>query len=206
MTKKHTDLFLIDEQGGPLGVMLYRDAMQIAKDKGLELFIINAAVTPIIGRLMDYGRFKFEQEKQSRVVARKYTVSSGKELKMHYEITDHDFQIKLRSAQRFLQSGEKIRVSVILRGREVRHSDLALDLLSRFAANLGDLAQFSDQPKLEGKNCFNDIAASSPQSLLSSSALLLPDPTRFDNLKFDSESSVHDSLQRRNVDDTTSLN
>jgi len=154
LTKKYSEgpnILLIDEQGAQMGVVPQREAMLIAKDKGLELFIINGNADPLVGRLMDYGRFKFEQVKRSRVVTRNHSASNLKEIKMHYEISDHDFQVKLRSAHRFLESGDKIRLSVILRGREMRHSDLAIALLNLFASNLDNLTQAYDEPKLEGK-------------------------------------------------------
>ncbi len=100
---------------------------------------------------MDYGRHGFELEKLARSVKRQHGVSDLKELRMHYEIDDHDYQIKLRSAQTFFRSGDRIRLTVALRGRKIQHADLALAWLNRFGNDLGELATWNEEPKLNGK-------------------------------------------------------
>lgn len=145
------EVFLIDEDGTQIGAVSTKDALLIAREKNLDLFLVQPDASPPVARLMDYGRFKFEQEKRARSVKRKHAVCDLKELRVRYEIDEHDYQVKLRSAQSFLENGDKIKLSVILRGREIQHADLALALLNRFAADLGELATLSDEPKLEGK-------------------------------------------------------
>ena len=142
---------LIDEDGTQLGIINTREALGIAREKGLDLFLVQPDANPPVARIMDYGRFKFEQEKRAREAKKKHHIVDVKELKMRYKIEDHDYQVKLRSAQKFLTEGDKIKVLIMLRGREVQHANLALGLMSRFAEELKDLAIIDREPKLEGK-------------------------------------------------------
>lgn len=142
---------LIDEDGAQMGIVPTKEALFAARDKGLDLFLVQPDASPPVARIMDYGRFKFEQEKKARETKKKHHVVDVKELKMRYKIEDHDFQVKLRSATKFLNDGDKIKVVIMLRGREVQHSDLALSLMNRFADSLKDLAMIDREPKLEGK-------------------------------------------------------
>jgi translation initiation factor IF-3 len=145
------EVFLIDEDGTKLGVILTDEALQIARERGLDLFLVQPNAIPPVARLIDYGRHKFELEKREREVKRKQSVSELKEIRMRYEIDDHDYQVKLRSARAFLKNGDRIKLTVALRGREIQHADLALALLNRFGEELGDLATWNDEPKLDGK-------------------------------------------------------
>lgn len=142
---------LIDEEGGQLGIVPTREALATAKEKGLDLFLVQPDASPPVARIMDYGRFKFEQEKRNREAKKKHHIVDVKELKMRYKIEEHDYQVKLRSAQKFLNDGDKIKVLIMLRGREAQHANLALDLMNRFADELKDLAMIDREAKLEGK-------------------------------------------------------
>ncbi len=142
---------LIDEEGGQLGIVPTREALSIAREKGLDLFLVQPDANPPVARIMDYGRFKFEQEKRAREAKKKHHIVDVKEIKMRYKIEDHDYQVKLRNAQKFLLDGDKIKVLIQLRGREVQHAKMALELMARFFAELNDLAIFDREPKLEGK-------------------------------------------------------
>jgi bacterial translation initiation factor 3 (bIF-3) len=108
--------------------------------------------TPPVAKILDYGRHKFEQEKKARESKRKQHVQDVKEIKMRYKIEDHDFQVKLKHAQKFLTDGDKIKVVIVLRGREMQHSDMAIDLMNRFAEDLKDLGAMDREPKMEGKS------------------------------------------------------
>jgi translation initiation factor IF-3 len=142
---------LIDEDGGQLGIVPTREALATAREKGLDLFLVQPDASPPVARIMDYGRFKFEQEKRNREAKKKHHIVDVKELKMRYKIEDHDYQVKVRSAQKFLNEGDKIKVLIMLRGREVQHAVLALNLMNRFAEELKDLALIDREPRLEGK-------------------------------------------------------
>lgn len=142
---------LIDEDGTQLGIVPTREALSAAREKGLDLFLVQPDASPPVARIMDYGRFKFEQEKRAREAKRKHHVVDVKELKMRYKIEDHDYQVKLRSAEKFLNAGDKIKVLIMLRGREVQHAGMALELMNKFSDDLKDLAMIDREPKLEGK-------------------------------------------------------
>ena len=143
---------LIDEEGTQMGIMLTREALSTARERGLDLFLVQPDASPPVARIMDYGRFKFEQEKRAREAKKKHHNVDVKEIKMRYKIEDHDYQVKLRSAQKFLQDGDKIKVLIMLRGREVQHKGLAIELMARFLKELDDLAIVDREAKLEGKS------------------------------------------------------
>lgn len=146
-----SNVFLIDEDGTKLGVFRTSDAMQLARERGLDYILVQSDANPPVARLMERGRYKFEREKRLREIKRKHHICELKELRLRYEIDDHDYQVKLRSAQAFLKNGNGIKVSVTLRGRELEHADLALALLQRFSEDLSDLAVSSNPLKLEGR-------------------------------------------------------
>ena len=101
---------------------------------------------------MDYGRYKFEQNKKERETKKKQHQADVKEIKMRYKIEEHDYQVKLRNAQKFLHEGDKVKVVIALRGREMQHSNMAMDLMNRFSTELKDLGAMDKDPKIEGRN------------------------------------------------------
>lgn len=142
---------LIGEDGAQLGIVPTRDALTAAREKGLDLFLVQPDASPPVARIMDYGRFKFEQEKRARETKKKHHIVDVKELKMRYKIEEHDYQVKFRSAAKFLNDGDKIKVLIMLRGRETQHSNLAMDLMHRFAADLQGLGIVDREPRMEGR-------------------------------------------------------
>ena len=142
---------LIDDDGTQLGIVPTREALSAARERGLDLFLVQPDASPPVARIMDYGRYKFEQEKRAREAKKKHHIMDVKELKMRYKIEDHDYQVKVKSAQKFLNEGDKIKVLVMLRGREVQHANLATELMERFVGDLKDLAIIDREPRLEGK-------------------------------------------------------
>lgn len=143
---------LIDEAGAQMGIMLTREALGIARERGYDLFLVQPDASPPVARIMDYGRYKFEQEKKNREAKKKHHVVDVKEIKMRYKIEDHDYQVKLRSAKGFLTDGDKIKVLIMLKGREVQHKGLAIELMNKFLKELGDFAIVDREAKLEGKS------------------------------------------------------
>lgn len=143
---------LIDEDGGQLGIIATREALNTAREKGLDLFLVQPDANPPVARIMDYGRYKFEQEKRARETKRKHHIMDVKELKMRYKIEEHDYQVKVRQAHKFLTDGDKIKVLTVLRGREMQHKHLAMALMNKFANELKDLAMIDREPKIEGKS------------------------------------------------------
>lgn len=149
---RNREVFLLDEDGTPLGVVSAKRALLIAQEKDLHLLIVQPDAKPPVARLMEYERHKYELEKRARTVNRKYGVSDLKELRVRYLISEHDYQLKLRSVRAFLADGDRVKLTVILRGRESQHADLALALLTRFAEDLDELATWQDEPRLDGKD------------------------------------------------------
>lgn len=149
---REKEVRLIDEEGNQLGIVLTKEALSIARDKGLDLFLVQPDSAPPVARILDYGKFKFEQEKKARETKKKQHIMDVKELKMSYKIEEHDYQVKLKSAQKFLSDGDKIKVHTKLRGREIQHANLAIDLMSRFADHLTEFAIIDKEAKIEGKS------------------------------------------------------
>lgn len=143
---------LIDEDGTQLGIILTREALQTAKDKGLDLFLVQPDANPPVAKILDYGRHKFEADKRDRETKKKHHLVDVKEIKMRYKIELHDYQVKVRSGLKFLDDGDKIKVIILLRGREMQHKSMAMDLMNRFANDLKDLGIVDREPRLEGKS------------------------------------------------------
>lgn len=143
---------LIDEAGNQLGIVPTREALAAARERGLDLLLVQPDASPPVAKILDYGRHKFELEKKARETKRKHHVQDVKEIKMRYKIEEHDFHVKLRSAQKFLTDGDKIKVLILLRGREMQHADMAIELMNRFSDDLKDLGMIDREPKLEGKS------------------------------------------------------
>ncbi|MDX2270670.1 MAG: translation initiation factor IF-3 [Cyanobacteriota bacterium] len=143
---------LIDTDGKQLGIMSPRDALRLAEEKELDLVLLSDKADPPVCRIMDYGKYKFEKEKKEREARKKQHTAEVKEVKMGYKIGDHDYQVRLRSAQSFIADGDKVKATVMLRGREIQHTDLAEDLLLRLAKDLESVAELQQSPKKEGRN------------------------------------------------------
>lgn len=143
---------LIDDEGAQLGIMPTREAVSLAREKGLDLLLVQPDASPPVAKILDYGRYKFEQDKRNREAKKKHHIVDVKEIKMRYKIEDHDYQVKLRKAQECLIEGDKLKVLIALKGREIQHKDLAIDLMNRFLNELADLAIVDREAKLEGKS------------------------------------------------------
>ncbi|MGB3616463.1 MAG: translation initiation factor IF-3 [Elainellaceae cyanobacterium] len=146
------EIRVIDTDGAQLGIMKPFDALEIAEEKELDLVLISDKADPPVCRIMDYGKYKFEQEKKAREARKKQHTSDVKEVKMRYKIGEHDYNVRLNQAERFLKSGDKVKATVMFRGREIQHTDLAEMLLNRLAADLGEFAELQQAPKREGRN------------------------------------------------------
>jgi translation initiation factor IF-3 len=143
---------LIDGDGSELGIFSTPEALKLAKERELDLFLVRPDENPPIARLVDYRRFKFEQEKKYREAKRKHGIVDVREIKMRYQIQDHDFAIKLRQAVKFLKDGDKVKLLILLRGRQLQHKDLAIALMQKFASELDGLASVDSELKMEGKS------------------------------------------------------
>lgn len=138
--------------GTQLGILSPQEALRIAEEKELDLVLVSDKADPPVCRIMDYGKYKFEQEKKAREARKKQHTADVKEVKMRYKIEDHDYQVRVNQAVRFLKDGDKVKATITFRGREIQHSDLAEDLLKRMATDLEDVAEVQQAPKREGRN------------------------------------------------------
>ncbi|MDX2231638.1 MAG: translation initiation factor IF-3 [Leptolyngbyaceae cyanobacterium bins.349] len=143
---------VIDSDNSQLGIMSPREALQLAEEKELDLVLVTDKADPPVCRIIDYGKFKFEQEKKAKEAKKKQHTVEVKEVKMRYKIEKHDYDVRLNQAKRFLQDGDKVKATVMFRGREIQHSDMARDLLTRLADDLQEFAEVQQFPKQEGRN------------------------------------------------------
>ncbi len=143
---------VIDTDGSQMGIVTPQDALRVAQEKELDLVLVSDKADPPVCRIMDYGKYKFEQEKKAREARKKQHTADVKEVKMRYKIEDHDYDVRVNAAKRFLKSGDKVKATITFRGREIQHSDLAEDLLKRMANDLEEIAEVQQAPKREGRN------------------------------------------------------
>jgi translation initiation factor IF-3 len=143
---------LIDADGAQLGIMSPREALQLADEKELDLVLLSDKADPPVCRIMDYGKYRYEQQKKEKDAKKKQHTVDVKEVKMRYKIEDHDYNVRINQAKRFLQEGDKVKATIMFRGREVQHSDMAEELLKRMAGDLQEFAEVQQAPKKEGRN------------------------------------------------------
>jgi translation initiation factor IF-3 len=143
---------VIANNGDQLGVLPVDEALALAQDQGLDLVEVAPLARPPVVKIMDYGKFKFEQAKAARAAKKKQHVIHLKEVKYRPGIDDHDFAFKTRHAREFLSDGNKVKVTMMFRGRQMAHTELGRDVLDRVAAELKDIGKIEQDPKLEGRN------------------------------------------------------
>ena len=131
--------------------MSTRDALQVATERELDLVEVAPNARPPVCRIMDYGKYRYEQTKRQKEAKKKQKVVTVKEVRMTPKIEEHDFQVKTRNAERFLKDGNKVKVSVRFRGREVVHSNLARDMLLQMVEEINHIANIERQPMMEGR-------------------------------------------------------
>lgn len=146
-----TQVRLIGADGDNLGVVAVDDAIQAAYDAELDLVEISPTADPPVCRIMDFGRFQFDKKKQLQAAKKKQKVVQIKEVKFRPGTDEADYQIKLRSLKRFLEEGDKAKVTMRFRGREHAHRELGLDVLKRVENDLAELGQMESQPQMEGR-------------------------------------------------------
>jgi len=151
---------LIDDQNNQLGVLSLDAALRIASEKGLDLVEVAPQAQPPVCRLMDYGRFKFETIKKEKDQRRKQNVTKLKEMKLRPKVAEHDYQTKFKGLKQFLEAGEKVKVTIMFRGREMVHQDIGRRILDRVADDAKPFAIVERAPLLEGKNLFMILAPS----------------------------------------------
>ncbi len=144
---------LIGENGENHGVVSTSKALNMADDAGLDLVLINPNQEPPVAKILDYGKYKYEMAKRAKEAKKKQHVVDVKEVKVRYKIDVHDYEVRLKSVRKFIGQGNKVKIVVMLRGREMQHSNLAFDLANRFLKDLeNDPIQVEKKPILEGRN------------------------------------------------------
>ena len=149
---KYPQLRVVDSDGKQLGVIDRIKALEIASQRELDLVLVSEKANPPVCRIMDYGKYKFEQEKKAKEARKKSHQTEVKEVKMRYKIDKHDYDVRIGQAQRFLKAGDKVKCTVIFRGREIQHSNLAETLLRKMANDLEEQSEVQQTPKREGRN------------------------------------------------------
>lgn len=152
---------LIDTDGAQLGVVPVEEAMSSAREKGLDLVEVAPNARPPVCRIMDYGRYKYEQAKAEREAKKKQHVTQMKEIKMRPNIEEHDFEFKTRHIKRFLKERDKVKVTIMFRGREMAHTENGREVLDDVVEEIGDLAIVEQHVRLEGRNMFLILAPNS---------------------------------------------
>ncbi|GIX07535.1 MAG: hypothetical protein KatS3mg115_1938 [Candidatus Poribacteria bacterium] len=154
---------VIDEDGTQLGILSSREALRIAQERGLDLVEVAPQADPPVVRIMDYSKFKYEQEKRARQARKSQKQIEVKEIRLKPNMADHDIEYRVRHAAEFLKEGNKVRVTVRFFGREIVHTELGEELLERFAHALGEVATVEQPPRLDGRQ-MSLILAPSPEA------------------------------------------
>ncbi len=153
------EIRVIGDDGSQLGIMSSKDAQKLAVQKNLDLVKIAPQAVPPVCRIMDYGKYRFEQAKKEKEAKKNQRIIEIKEVRMSLNIDVHDFNTKVNNAVKFLKGGDKVKVSIKYRGRELAHPELGNDLMNRFAEQCSEVGVVDKQPKMEGRNLVMFLSA-----------------------------------------------
>ncbi|MCB1783705.1 MAG: translation initiation factor IF-3 [Alphaproteobacteria bacterium] len=142
---------LVDENGDMKGVVPIQKALELAEEAGLDLVEVSPNAEPPVCKILDYGKFKYEQQKKAAEARKKQKIIDIKEVKIRPGIEKHDYEVKMRSARKFLEHGDKVKVTMRFRGREMAHQEIGLNLLKQMQEELVELCVMELEPKLEGR-------------------------------------------------------
>ncbi len=149
---------LIDEEGENVGVVATAAALERALEAGLDLVEISPGADPPVAKILDYGRFKYEDQKKKNEARKKQKVIEVKEIKMRPNIDQHDYDVKMRSINRFIGDGDKVKVTLRFRGREMVHQELGLKVLNRVREQIDEIAKVEQFPRMEGRQMIMIVA------------------------------------------------
>jgi len=149
---------VILDDGEQLGVMNKKDAISIAQDRGMDLVEIAPNNKPPVCKIVDYGKFKYQEQKKKNEAKKKQKVIETKELKIRPGTGEHDYQVKIKNAQKFLKEGNRVKFSLRFKGREMEHSNLGIEMLKRVKNDLEDIIRVEMEPKIEGRQAFLVVA------------------------------------------------
>ena len=151
---REREVQVIDENGEKLGVMPIKEAISVAEEKDLDLVLVAPTGKPPVCKIMNYGKYKFEQAKKEKEARKKQKTVELKEIRITPNIDEHDFEFKCRNARKFLDDGAKVKITVRFKGREVNNVKLGENVLEKFIQELEDISVVEKKPKLEGRNMF----------------------------------------------------
>ncbi|MGH7093986.1 MAG: translation initiation factor IF-3 [Stellaceae bacterium] len=142
---------LVDEAGQMVGIVERGEAMAMATDAGLDLVEIAPNADPPVCKILDFGKYKYEEQKKKNEARKKQKIIEIKEIKLRPSIDDHDYEVKMRSMSKFIDEGDKVKVTMRFRGRELAHQELGMNVLIRVRADLDDVAKVEQMPRMEGR-------------------------------------------------------
>jgi len=142
---------LVDERGGMVGVVGRNEALAMAADAGLDLVEIAPGADPPVCKILDFGKFKYEEQKKKNEARKKQKIIEIKEIKLRPSIDDHDYLVKMRSMNKFIEEGDKVKVTMRFRGRELAHQELGMNVLIRVRDDLDQIAKVEQMPRMEGR-------------------------------------------------------
>ena len=142
---------LVDERGEMIGVVTRNEALQRATEAGLDLVEVAANADPPVVKILDYGKYKYEEQKRRNEARKKQKVIEVKEIKLRPGIDDHDYDVKMRSMLKFIEEGDKVKVTMRFRGRELAHQELGMNVLMRVRGDLDKVAKIEQLPRMEGR-------------------------------------------------------
>jgi translation initiation factor IF-3 len=151
-------ILLIGDDGHKFGEIGIDEARAIAEEQGFDVVEVSPEAKPPVCKLMDYGKFKYEQQKKAAEARKKQKVIEIKEIKMRPTIDDHDYDVKMKAMKRFFDEGDKVKVTLRFRGREMAHQNIGMDLLSRIQKELEPIAKIEQYPKIEGRQMMMVLA------------------------------------------------
>ena len=155
---REKEIQLIAVNGEKVGIISTKEALEIASKENLDLVLVAPNGNPPVCKIMNYGKYKFEQAKKEKEAKKKQKVQETKELRITPNIEEHDFGFKAKNARKFLEDGNKVKITVRFRGRELNNTKMGEDVLKQFISNLEDVAVVEKAPKLEGRNMFTILA------------------------------------------------
>ena len=147
----YSQIRLISSSGSQLGIVSSQEAIKLAEAEGLDLVMISDKSKPPVCKIIDYGKYKFIQEKKAKEARKKQHHANLKEVKMRYRIEAHDYQVRLNQAHRFLTAGDKVKATITFKGREIQHTNLALELLKKMSQDLDNVAEIQQSPSKDGR-------------------------------------------------------
>ncbi|MGB0670903.1 MAG: translation initiation factor IF-3 [Rhodospirillales bacterium] len=142
---------VIDADGSMVGVLSVEEGIEMAQEAGLDLVEVSPNAEPPVCKILDYGKYKYEEQKKKNEQRKKQKVIEVKEIKMRPNIDTHDYEVKMRSVQRFLEEGDKVKLTIRFRGRELAHQELGMQVLERVRTEIDEIAKVEQMPKMEGR-------------------------------------------------------